>query len=108
MSTDFFKLGTYFPSEEIVAKLVPRIFQAAFEVRGATFLNGKCGGHRVTGQSATIIFNASSTFTGNVTVHSVWSKSYSSGVSVVTPFVLYPLVPALEDVELNLSKNEEL
>ena len=91
-----------------MVKLVPKLFQAAFEVRGATFLNGKCGGHRVTGQSATIIFNVSPMFTGNVTVHSVWSKSYSSGVNVVVPFVLYPSVPALQEVKLNVLNDEEL
>lgn len=92
----------------MVAKLVPKLFQAAFEVRGATFLNGKCGGHRATGQSATIIFPDSSLLTSNVTVHSVWSRSYSSGVSVVDPFIIYPSGSVLRNKNFDDLGNEEL
>lgn len=97
------------------------------------FVNGKCNGHRITGQLAVIKFIPKSptatgqflteksgkketdndkntnidgikmnestiigeklfenTMTGNISIHSAWSKSYSSGVKLVSPFYLYP------------------
>ena len=92
---------TYYPSEELVVKLSPKIFQAAFEVRGAIFLNGKCGGHRVVGQSGTIKFPSESEQVLNVSIHSAWAKSYSSGVKLAVPFILFPLKVAVSTGSLN-------
>jgi hypothetical protein len=80
--------GTYDPSEEMTAKLFPKVFQAAFEVRGATIPNGKCSGCRISGQQATIKFPSVNMST--VTIHAAWAKSYSSGVKLVVPFALHP------------------
>lgn len=83
-------IGTYHPSEEMIVKLYPKLFQAAFEIRGATFFQGKCQGHnRITGQSASILFPVNDR--RNISIHSVWAKGYSSGVKLVPPFFLYPL-----------------
>lgn len=72
----------------MTAKLFPKIFQAAFEVRGATILDGKCSGYRISGQQATIKFPSQNMTT--VTIHAAWAKSYSGGVKLAVPFSLYP------------------
>lgn len=72
----------------MTAKLYPKVFQAAFEVRGALFLNGKCNRTRITGQSAVITFP--STNMGDVSIHAAWAKSYSSGVKLALPFIIVP------------------
>jgi hypothetical protein len=84
----FYEAGTYNPSEAMTAKLFPKIFQAAFEVRGANIPDGKCGAHRISGQYALIRFPSVNMST--VTIHAAWAKSYSSGVKLVVPFALHP------------------
>lgn len=74
--------------EQMTAKLFPKVFQAAFEVRGATIPEGKCNGYRISGQHVTIRFPAVNMST--VTIHAAWAKSYSSGVKLVVPFALHP------------------
>jgi hypothetical protein len=85
--------GYYHPSEEFTVKLHPKLFQAVFEVRGATFVQGKClAKNRIAGQSAAIIFPTNNL--KNVSIHSVWSKGYSSGVKTAFPFILHPMTVA--------------
>jgi hypothetical protein len=72
----------------MTAKLFPKVFQAAFEVRGATIPVGKCSGHRISGQYALIRFPSVNLST--VAIHAAWAKSYSSGVKLVVPFALHP------------------
>ena len=99
---------TYEASEEMTVKLHPKVFQAAFEVRGALILNGKCNRTRTTGQLAVITFPSSSM--GAVSVHAAWAKSYSSGVKLALPFIITPSVglsPGLpEDLQKVKSDNE--
>ena len=94
-------VGTYSPSEVMTIKLFPKLFQAAFEVRGAFFLNGKCGGNRVTGQSATVIFPSHSDGMRNVSVHGAWAKGYSTGVMLVAPFILFPSEVSGHNIEID-------
>ena len=72
----------------MTAKLFPKMFQATFEVRGATIKGGKCGGTRSSGQSALITFPSEP---NNVTIHAAWATSYSSGVNLVQPFLMVPI-----------------
>lgn len=88
--TSFTTLQTdnYLPSEIMTAKLFPKIFQATFEVRGASIQGAKCGGTRSSGQSALITFPSE---LNNVTIHAAWATSYSSGVNLVRPFLVVPI-----------------
>ena len=83
-----FQTDNYLPSEIMTAKLFPKIFQATFEVRGASIQGAKCGGTRSSGQSALITFPSE---LNNVTIHAAWATSYSSGVKLVRPFLVVPI-----------------
>jgi hypothetical protein len=89
--------GYYDPSEELTVKLYPKLFQAVFEIRGATFVQGKClAKNRIAGQSATIVFPSNDL--RNISIHCVYAKGYNSGVKSVLPFILHPLTVTKEEL----------